>query len=1076
MAQTGTPTTGDDIITITPTGFHSVDGLGGDDLLVVDYSSLSTNIFQQNDGFGWYSITDGFFSGVSHYGFERFNITGGSGDDRLFGRNSDDRLNGGAGNDILTSGLGSDTIIGGWGQDRWVGDYSSLTGPVNLTLKNDGTWSLISATSSRLINIEEITLTTSFGNDSIDTSAFIGNDTINSQDGNDTIASGRGIDSISGGNGDDLLIMDWSGITDPNADISLSSIGYGWQRYVPSGGSDRMDFYGFERFNLSGGSGNDSLRGGNSTDTLIGNAGDDRLFGGQGIDVIQGGAGLDTWHVDTSNLLAPVTVNLQTQTTNFGTTLSGIEQINYTGGVERDSVTALAGQFDDTINTGDNDDTVASGRGMDSISGGNGNDLLIMDWSAIAGPGQNISLSNIGYGWQRYSAATGDQLDFFGFERFDMAGGAGHDYLVGGGLDDTLVGNGGNDTLNGGAGLDVVQGGAGVDTWILDTTARAATTAVNLGANYTNTGASFSGVEQLHYTGGASIDYVTAQAGVFNDILNTGGGNDRVTTGRGRDVANGGDGTDTLVMDWSALVPSGPDAGNIVHSNEAYGWRRFATADGDQLDFYGFERFNLTGSSGDDQLIGGGDFDTLIGNAGDDTLNSGLGRGVIDGGSGTDLWHADLTNQGARLFFNAMDSQSTSQLTNVGLDVRNIEQVNISTAWGADRIDTSGYALNDVINTNDGNDWITPGHGFDTVNGGLGSDILFLDYDGFTSAVSTVGIGYGWNRYGDMDGTSSVDYYAIERFNIRGGAANDHLVGGTDSDTLLGGAGDDVLNGSSGDDRIFGNAGNDTFLGDYSTALNDLSLTINAWGSGVVNGIGTRFFSIENVGLSTGVGADMIDLSARNGNDTVNSGDGNDLVNLGAGTAEEANGGSGTDTLVASAALAQGGVSASSLGYGWTRLSDTAGTYQLDHYGFEKFDLTGSSFSDRLSGGGDNDTLSGGAGVDILEGGGGNDLLTGGADMDMFLFSSPAASGVDTITDFGTGDFVRVSGETLGGAITFGGGAALLEGEVQIWNTGGDTRVFIGTDSTAGYDLTFWLDGTYGIGDFSLSGSDMFFV
>ncbi|PID40836.1 MAG: hypothetical protein CSA70_11745 [Rhodobacterales bacterium] len=569
---------------------------------------------------------------------------------------------------------------------------------------------------------------------------------------------------------------------------------------------------------------------------------------------------------------------------------------------------------------------------------------------------------------------------------------------------------------------------------------------------------------------------MTARAGVYDDVINTGDGNDRVTTGRGRDVANGGNGTDTLVMDWSGMVPSAPGANDIVFSNQGSNWNRFATLDGDQLDFYGFERFNLTGAGGNDNLQGGNDFDTLIGNGGNDTLHSGMGGGVADGGSGTDLWQANLSNRGARLFFNAAESQSTSQLTNVGLDVRNIEQVNLTTAWGADRIDMSGYALNDTIYTNDGDDWIASGLGFDNVNGGNGTDLLYLDYSGLSSAITTVYAGYSWNRYGDLDGTSSVDYYSIERFSIRGGSADDYLEGGALSDTLIGNDGDDVLDGGAGNDRIFGNAGNDTFIANYASELGNLTITTNAWGSGSVTGVGTKFYGIENIMVTTGSGADTINLSARTGDDTVSSGSGDDYVAMGTGLFESADGGSGFDTLQASAALAQGGVQMSYAGYSWYVLSDNSNSYELRYTGFERFDLTGSAYNDRLTGTNNDDTLSGGAGIDILEGGVGDDLLTGGADMDMFLFSTPGNSGEDTITDFGTSDFLRISGETLDSSITVGGGAALGEGEIQIWNTGGNTRVFIGTDSTAGYDLSIWLEGTYGTSDFNVVGSDIFFV
>jgi len=64
--------------------------------------------------------------------------------------------------------------------------------------------------------------------------------------------------------------------------------------------------------------------------------------------------------------------------------------------------------------------------------------------------------------------------------------------------------------------------------------------------------------------------------------------------------------------------------------------------------------------------------------------------------------------------------------------------------------------------------------------------------------------------------------------------------------------------------------------------------------------------------------------------------------------------------------------------------------------------------NDLLEGRGGDDSLYGGGGADTLIGGTGSDVLSGGAGNDLFLFA--AGDGQDRVTDFASGDVLRVSG------------------------------------------------------------------
>lgn len=1240
MAVTGTATSGNDTITVTPTGYHTVDAGGGFDTLVINYGSLLADITYHATGFGWHQFTDGFFSGIEFINFEHFNITGGFGNDRLVGLNDDDTLSGGSGSDILVSGRGADVIDGGVGLDRWEADYSAVSADVNVTLLGGGNWAAVGATGASVRNIEALTMSTGTGNDTINTSNVLGNDIVNTGVGNDTVNLGRGRDQTDAGADTDTLIMDWSSITNSHHGISHSYQPYGWRQFRADSG-DVLDFINYERFNLTGGAGNDYLLGGGQNDTLTGNGGRDHLNGGAGIDHVSGGAGIDTWELDTSALTGPVSVNLLSQTTNYGATLSGIDRLIYTGGTQADTVTALASRNRDVISTGAGDDVVHPGRGKDQADGGSGTDTLIMDWSGIGNAFNGIEHSYEAYGWQKYSSASGDSLDFLSFERFNLTGGEGHDNLLGAGLNDTLIGNGGNDTLRGGAGSDSVLGGAGTDLWYVDTSARSAATTLQLASNNNNFGATFSGIERINYTGGDVNDTVFARSGEFNDTFDTGAGNDTVFSGRGQDVAIGGDGTDLLIMNWSALTDARHDiihsyepygwrryqsesgdvldflgferfrlfggagrddlfggglndtligndgndtlrggagsdsiaGGNgidlwvadtsartaatfvnlntdatnsgssfsgierinytggdsndtvtartgffndtvstgggadkfssgrgrdqadggagtdvlimdwsgitdphhhIMHSYEPYSWRKFWADSGDQLDFLSFERFNLAGGAGQDHFIGGNLRDTLVGNAGNDTLNGGQGKDVIDGGAGVDHWIADVSGFGG-ISLDLVASQTTAQMTANGFSIRNVESLDVTASGAADTISSAGYALNDHVRGGNGNDTINLGLGQDTAEGGNGIDLLVADFGSLTEVISSTSLPYGWTRLGDALGENFVDHIGFERFDIASGSGHDTLNGGTLKDRLRGRDGDDLLIGYNGADTIDGGNGNDTWRGHFSTASNNLSLTMDATGKGTLVGAGAKIFKIENVELTTGTGADTINLSALTGNDVILSGDGNDIVNVGRGLLEQAQGGAGTDKLIANFALAESGVTLSSQAYGWWKAASAGGDYVLDFLGFEKLQLSGSAYNDRLTGFGDADTLRGAAGTDILDGGGGSDILFGGAGVDMFLFTSPGSAGIDTIMDAATGDVLRVSGTSLG-SLTAGNGSTVTAGSVQFAASGGNTNLYIGLDASAGYDLQVNLNGWYNLSDMSISGGDLLFT
>jgi hypothetical protein len=162
--------------------------------------------------------------------------------------------------------------------------------------------------------------------------------------------------------------------------------------------------------------------------------------------------------------------------------------------------------------------------------------------------------------------------------------------------------------------------------------------------------------------------------------------------------------------------------------------------------------------------------------------------------------------------------------------------------------------------------------------------------------------------------------------------------------------------------------------------------------------------------------------------------------------------------------------------------------------GNDSFSDTGSVAS-AVYGGGGNDSILTGSGNDMLVGGLGNDTLTGsnGEDVFMYLTREPYPGyeaddpmydigisdlGIDTITDFGTGDLIRVTGRaSTGGTVTVGDGTTVAANSIQLAVSGGTTTLYIDTDNTAdAAELEIHLTGTYTAANFRLDGTDIYYV
>lgn len=410
---------GDDNLSLSQGGVESADGGIGTDQVFVTRSSALGNLTFSVSG-----TTATLTGGVTMRNFEQFTVYFGEGNDRvtsvgaaqsvrflgyggndsLIGGTGMDQLDGGEGNDSLTGNDGSDYLTGGGGNDTILGgngaDYVNDAGGTNrIDTGADNDW---------------IYVQNAYGGE-------VGNYTVIAGGGDDQVSRGYGATgtlNAAGGAGIDTITLNLGSVA-TNLRFVLSS------DVTVTGAGASIRATGFEVADVTGGSGNDTLRGGAREDRFDGGAGNDQIAGLGGDDSLTGGAGSDTVEGGDGN--------------DF---ISG-----YTYGATTDR---------DRLDGGAGNDSIFMGHGGTGI-GGAGRDLLSITLSDRSAA-YTFNLGTAGV--QNLDATT----SVIGFEQVTWQGSAGRDSVTGGALEDVLYGNEGNDVLRGLGGSDVLSDGLGNDS------------------------------------------------------------------------------------------------------------------------------------------------------------------------------------------------------------------------------------------------------------------------------------------------------------------------------------------------------------------------------------------------------------------------------------------------------------------------------------------------------------------------------------------------------------------------------------------------------------------------------------
>ncbi len=872
------------------------------------------------------------------------------------GTSGNDSLNGLGGADSIHGGAGDDTIVGGDGSDELLGD--SLDLPATL----HGSDTIIGGS----------------GNDKI--WGFGGSDILSGGDGNDTLdgdygntASYAGNDEIDGGQGDDVLFG-------RGGDDKLIG-GAGSDTLNGNAGNDILEG-GDGSDSLFGDAGNDELSGGAGNDTLNDSAGDDKYhYGrGQGSDRINDQAGTDILVLDDGIAPSDIQFYRASKDTSGGDaddlvlTVSGttkqlrvighfdsartIESVQFADGTVWDltaisaNTITLSGTWNSQTGTSGDDVFTVDYYGdtiVEAVDGGT--DLVYSSNSYLLGPNvENLTLQgplNI--------SATGNNLD------------------------NVLTGNAADNSLNGATGADTLIGGAGDDTYTVENkgnwdffdsnfsddtiiedvdggidTVMVQAYGVFLSANVEN-------LIALNFNGNWSYGSGDMRRRMIGNSLDNVIDLSRLTAGSSYaylgTYIDGGAGADTMiggVTDDTYIVE---DVGDIIVELGVDDYGVQISTDSVETSV----QFDLPENVENIKLTGSANL-SVAGNALDNILNSASNSGanVLSGGAGDDTY---IVGAGDSVVEEANAGNDTIRITagSVGVysigDYANVENLELaSTLLGASSLvgdeganSLIGNAYENVINGYGGDDFIQDspstggGSDSDTLIGGSGNDTL-LSYGGFDSLDGGIGDDllisssssgtYLFGRGSGSDTLRSRTYsYLYGTVQFQAGVSPDDLVFTRD--------GVDLLIGISADPATLLLA---TYFMDESSYNQGGQLRAK-FADGTTWAY-AEFAQRVRAALEDGVpsaGDDVLSGSAAD--DDIAALEGNDVVFGGAGNDTES-GDEGSDSLY------------------------------------------GDAGDDVLDGGADEDSLYGGAGSDTLIGGSGNDQLSGGSGSDTYVFNS----------------------------------------------------------------------------------------
>jgi len=375
-----------------------------------------------------------------------------------------------------------------------------------------------------------------------------------------------------------------------------------------------------------------------------------------------------------------------------------------------------------------------------------------------------------------------------------------------------------------------------------------------------------------------------------DDALTGTDGNDIIDGLSGFDVMTGGNGDDIYYVDsgGDGIIETSEGGNDTVVANLSHSlWNHV-------------ENLTLAENGGNLNGYGNGLSNILRGNAWNNILDGRGGSDTMYGGTGNDIYYVD--NVGDIVSENVNEGVDTT-LSSISYTLTDNVETLILT--GSEDLYGNGNSDINTIYGNSGNNILDGGANYDSMLGGAGNDIYYVDHswdyivefanEGTDHVISSVSRMLNDNLENlTITGTANINAYGNELSNI-----------------IIGNAGDNILDGRGGADIVYGGGGNDIYyidnagdviseettsgiddggidwivstvdhnLGNYMEHLILIgSANINATGNAYANTIEGNF--ANNI-IDGGTGNDT--LRAHNGDDTLIGGAGNDNLLGGAG-------------------------------------------------------------------------------------------------------------------------------------------------------------------------------------------------
>ncbi|MDP5136285.1 hypothetical protein ORJ04_10020 [Rheinheimera baltica] len=719
---------------------------------------------------------------------------------------------------------------------------------------------------------------------------------------------------------------------------------------------------------IYGGNGNDLLRGDDGQDRLNGGAGDDVLDGGAGDDLLTGGAGNDTYLFGRGDGWDNIYNAGNTDDANP----NRYDRLLFKEGVAVEDIEYYRSGDSLTLRIIGSNDSVSISGWFNKQNPGKLNAILFAD-------GRNLNLAQIELDVQTVRGNAEDNY-LSGFDTDDS--------LYGYAGDDKLQGHSGDDMLDGGTGNDELSGGEGSDVYHFER---------GWGSDVINN----------YETSSDSIDVIEFGAGINSaDIEVSRLSNDLILT-----LKNTND--NITVRNY------------FLHDTySTYAIEDIRFADGTVWNIAMVKAMQLTGTAGDDAIIG---YDT------DDTFIVGPGNDYVAGSLGNDTYQI-AANHGDIVIEEGQFDLAPYQQPGWRIDGRD----NINDVLNG----TAGY---DHLRGLSGNDTLTGGNGNDLLDGGAGSDIYRFDrswgndhidnYDASSNKTDAIEFAAGINpgdikakqigddllliRAGSPD-TIRVTNYFLDNAQSSSKLEEVRFADGTVwsiADIKQAVAGYDASTDGSLDRIVFAdmtsadiivrratNSANTKFVGKDLQIINSLTGAVITVKDYFVNHKAIEQFEFSDgtvwntadilaKALEGSVGDDILNgsdeddvihgdagadrLIGFHGNDELHGGDGDDFINGGTGD-DVLYGGEGNDRIIGGYSYAGGYASGDDIVYGGAGddvIIDSDDNNQL--FGEDGNDtITGTGL---LDGGAGDDVLEG-KGADILRGGDGNDTLTAHSD------------------------------------------------------------------------------------------------